>query len=150
GRPGRQKDMSCIYWIVGDRAKAIDLMHGLVQGVLDSTIQFADAAGGVHQGVLLYYMAVTERESQTAAFALDYMRNRAKRAAIQSWPGPVARYYLGEVDFPNVLNAATGAADIESATSIARSKLLSRRRLCVALFHDGVRGRAEGMEQRCL
>ena len=100
--------------------------------------------------MLLYYMAVTMQDPEAASFALDYMRNRSRRSAIQLWPGPVARYYLGEVDFPTVLNAATGAADIENATSIARSKLLSRRRLCGALFHDGVCARAHGEEQHCL
>jgi len=149
GHPGRQKDISCIYWVLGDRAKSIHLMRTLVEGVLDGTIEFGDAAGGVQQGLLLYYMAVTMRDSQAATFAVDYMRNRARRSAIQSWPGPVARHYLGEVNFPSVLSAATGAADVESATSIARSKLLSRRRLCAALFHDEVRSRAEGAEQHC-
>ena len=33
--------------------------------------------------------------------------------------------------------------------TIARDDLLSRRQLCVALFHDGVRSRANGAEHHC-
>jgi hypothetical protein len=125
-------------------------MRGLVQGIIDRSIEFADAAGGVQQGLLLYYMAVTTQDAEAASFALDYMRDRAKRPAIRSWPGPVARYYLREIDFAEVLNAATGVADVQRAVDIARGKLLSRRRLCVALFHDGVRSRTQGAEDQCL
>lgn len=156
GRPGRRKEISCIYWFLGDRTKAISLMRGLADGILDRSIQYGDAAGGVQQGALLYYMAVTAGDASSAAFALKYLRNRAKRFAITKrlaitvWPTPVARYYLGEISFPELLEAATGFSEFSAAVAIARDDILSRRQLCVALFHDGVMRRAEGAEERCL
>lgn len=90
-------------------------MHDLVDGILKGTIEFGDAAGGVGQGLLLYYMAVTDNRPQEMAFALDYMRNRAKRIFIKSWPGPVANYYLGAITFTDLVEAASGQHDLPEA-----------------------------------
>jgi tetratricopeptide (TPR) repeat protein len=146
GMPGRQEDISCLYWFMGNRQKAIELMRGLVDGILDGSINYGDAAGGMKQGLLLYYMAVTERQPDQVACALDYMRNRInqlKRSLpglpVDYWPVPVARYYLGDISFDDLLASATG-----------QSELMRRRKLCVALFHDGAKNRALGAEDRCL
>jgi len=157
GRPGRRKEISCIYWFLGDRPKAISLMRELVDGIIDRSIQYGDAAGGVEQGALLYYMGITAHDAESADFALKYLRNRAKRFAITKWlantvwPVPLARYYLGEIDFAELLEtAARRARDVPTAVAIARHDLLARRQLCVAFFHDGVMRRAEGAEKECL
>jgi tetratricopeptide (TPR) repeat protein len=157
GHPGRQMDISCLCWFLGNRRKAIALMRGLVDGMLDGSIGYGDAAGGMQQGLLLYYMAVTERQPDQAACALDYMRNRLNRLKrlvpghlIESWPAPVARYYLGEIAFDELLVFATGERELPEATAAAEARMLSRRQLCVALFHDGTRNRAQGAEDRCL
>jgi hypothetical protein len=111
----------------------------------------------MQQGLLLYYMAVTERQPEQAACALDYMRNRLSRLQrllpgipVESWPVPVARYYLGDLAFDEVLVFATGQRELPGATATARVDLLSRRQLCVALFHDGAKSRADGSEEQCL
>jgi len=158
GRPGRQEEISCLYWFLGNRQKAIALMRGLVDGILDRSIQYGDVAGGMQQGLLLYYMAVTERQPEQAACALDYMRNRINRLKrllppglpVDYWPIPVARYYLGDLAFDEILVFATGQRKLSQAIEAARVKLMSRRKLCGALFHDGVRSRAQGAEDRCL
>lgn len=157
GHPGREMDISCLYWILGNRQKAIALMRGLVDGILDGSIQYGDLAGGMKQGLLLYYMAVTKHQPEQAACAMDYMRNRINQLErslpglpINYWPVPVARYYRGELSFGELLSFATGQRDLPEATAAARVKLMSLRKLCVALFHDGVRSRANGAESQCL
>ncbi len=40
-------------------------MRGLVQGILNGSVQYADIAGGVKQGILLHYMAVTTKDPDT-------------------------------------------------------------------------------------
>jgi hypothetical protein len=150
GHPGRQEEISCLNWFLGDRQIAIQLMHDLVEGILDRSIGYGDAAGAVTQGLLLYYMAVTENRPEEISFALKYMKNRSKRSAIRLWPGPVARYYLGDVKFDDLLVSATGQRELPAALEVARTKLLSRRQLCGALFHDAVRRRAQGAEELCL
>jgi tetratricopeptide (TPR) repeat protein len=150
GRPGRQIDIACLYWILGNRQKAVQNVRELVEGILKGYIKFGDAAGGVEQGLLLYYMAVTDNRPQDIAFSLDYFKNRAKRPFIQSWPGPVANYFLGTITFTDLVEAASGQRGLREAIEVAKTKILSRRRLSVALFHDGVRSRALGDEERCL
>lgn len=150
GRLGRRIELACLHWMLGETDLALSSMRKLAEGILDHSIQYGDNAGGVTQGNLLYYMAVTEHDSDNAEFALKYLRSRAKRMAIQSWPGPVARYYLEEVDFGLVLAAATGEPSLDSAVNEAKANLRKRRDLCVALFHDGVRHRAKGQEAKCL
>jgi tetratricopeptide (TPR) repeat protein len=158
GSPGWQEDISCLYWFLGNRQKAIELMRGLVDGILDRSIQYGDLAGGMKQGLLLYYMAVTQRQPEQAACALDYMRNRINQLTrllppgipVNYWPIPVARYYHGDLAFDELLTFATGQRDLAEAIEVARVKLLSRRQLCETLFHDGVRSRALGAEDRCL
>ena len=157
GHPGRQEDISCLYWCLGDRQKAIALMRGLVDGIRDGSIQYGDLAGGMKQGLLLYYMAVTERRPGQAVCALDYMSNRINQLQrslpglpVDYWPVPVARYYLGELAFHELLVFAAGQRELSQATAAAHVKLMSRRKLCVALFHDGTRNRAQGAEDRCL
>jgi tetratricopeptide (TPR) repeat protein len=157
GHPGHQEDISCLHWLLGNRQQAIALMRGLVDGILDGSIQYGDVAGGMQQGLLLYYMAVTERQPDQAACALDYMRNRINHlkrllplTPIDYWPVPVARYYLGDLAFDELLVFATGQRELPEAIAAAGVKLMNRRRLCVALFHDGAKSRAQGAEDRCL
>jgi len=157
GSPGRQMDISCLYWFLGNRRKAITLMRGLVDGILDGSIQYGDLAGGMQQGLLLYYMAVTERQPDQAACALAYMTNRINQlkrllpgTPIDYWPVPVARYYLGDLAFDELLVFATGQRELPGAFAAAQVKLMSRRKLCVALFHDGTKSRAQGAEEQCL
>jgi hypothetical protein len=135
---------------LGDHTLAIKLMRGLAEGILDGSINYGDSAGGVEQGLLLYYMGTTANDHDSASFALKYLRNRAERSAIQSWPGPLARYYLGEVSFEDVLAAATGQSNVAAAELAAKRNFLSLRQLCDALFHDGIKRRAQGAEDLCL
>jgi hypothetical protein len=61
--------------------------------MLDGSVLYGDAAGGMEQRLLLYYMAVTSSLPDEMSFALKYMKGRSRRARISSWPGPIARYY---------------------------------------------------------
>jgi tetratricopeptide (TPR) repeat protein len=143
-------DIACLYWLSEDRAKAIDLMHGLAAGILDGSINYGDAAGGMSQGLLLYYMAITSNLPEEASFALDYLRNRAKRSFSQIWPTPVAQFYLDEVSFDNVMEAVNRQPTLAGSQVVAKLELGRRRRLCVALFHGGVKCRTHGDEGNCL
>jgi tetratricopeptide (TPR) repeat protein len=152
GHPGRQVDISCLHWFLGDRPKAIALMRGLADGILDGSIQYSTDLDGLIQGLLLYYMGAAAHQPDQMAFALDYMRKRLKRRqyGTESWPRPIARYYLGESSFADLLGASTGQGGLGQAIDVARGDLLKRRHLCKALFHDGVRNRVQGDEGQSL
>jgi len=140
--------------MLGEQAQSIVLVEQLVDGILDGAINYADIAGGVSQGLLLYYMGVTAQDEAAKAKALSYLRDRTTRSAAKIFPGPVAGYYLDEVDFSEVLVAATANAgstrDVGKAVEAASHDLLTRRFVCVALFHDGVKARASGDEVKCM
>lgn len=83
-------------------------MGGMVNGIRDGSIQYStDVAGGVTQGLLLYYMGASANRPDQMTFALDYMRHRLKRLMRDYWSTPVAPHYLGEVSFGDLLAAAT-------------------------------------------
>jgi len=151
GQSGRRIWISCIHWMIGEKNRAIHLMTEMVDGIIDGSIEFGDAAGGVQQGLLLYYMGISAADEGATSKALSYLRTRVNRFSIKLFPGPVARYYLEEMDFSGVLAAATKgkARDVLEAIEVARGDLLSRRWVSVALFHDGVIGRARGDEVHC-
>jgi tetratricopeptide (TPR) repeat protein len=60
GRVAWQIEIACLHWLTDDHPGAIRLMHGLAAGVFDGSIKYGDAAGGMSQGLLLFYMAVSD------------------------------------------------------------------------------------------
>jgi tetratricopeptide (TPR) repeat protein len=143
-------DMACLCWLSQNRAKAIDLMHGLAAGILEGSVKYGDAAGGMSQGLLLYYMAITSSLPTEVSFALDYLKKRVKRSFGQIWPTPVAQYYLGEISFDDVMEAVSRQPTLAGPLAAEKQEFGKRRRLCVALFHGGVKFRALGDEEHCL
>jgi tetratricopeptide (TPR) repeat protein len=146
GSAAWQIDIACLHWLLDDRSEAIRLMHGLAAGIIDGTIKYGDAAGGMSQGLLLYYMAETENISEEVSFALDYLRNRVKRSFGQVWPCPIAQYHLGDTAFETVMEAVNRQPKLAGPPDPAKLELGRRRRLTLVLFHDGVRSRARGDE----
>lgn len=147
-------DTAILYWLSQNRGKAIDLMHSLAAGILEGSIKYGDAAGGMSQGLLLYYMAITSSLPSEVSFALDYLKNRVKRNAGQLggqiWPTPVAQYYLSEISFDDVMEAVSRLPTLTGPLAAEKREVSMRRRLCVALFHGGVKFRVQGDEEHCL
>jgi len=154
GSAAWQIHVACLYWLCQNRAKAIDLMKDLAAGILNGSIKYGDAAGGMSQGLLLYYMAVTSNLPADVSFALDYLKNRVKRNVSQfgrpNWPTPMAQYYLGEISFDGVMEAVSCLPTLTGPQAAEKKELSMRRRLCVAFFHGGVKFRAQGDEENCL
>jgi hypothetical protein len=150
GRAAWQIEIASLHWLTDNHSNAIRLMHGLAAGVLDGSVKYGDAAGGMSQGLLLYYMAVSEKLSEEASFAMDYLRNRVTNLKPSTvWPCPVAQHYLEDVPFEKVIEAVNRKI-VSPLLDEAKAELGKRRRLTVALFHDGVRSRTHGDEERCL
>lgn len=150
GSAAWQIDIATLHWLLEERSEAMRLMHGLAAGILDGSIKYADAAGGMSQGLLLYYMAVTENVAREVSFALDYVNNRVKHALSHVWPCPIARYHLGEITFQTVMEAVNRQPNLAGSPNPANLELGRRRRLTLALFHDGVRSRAQDDDEHFL
>jgi tetratricopeptide (TPR) repeat protein len=150
GHPGSKRDLACSYWCLDQWPTAMKFMRGLVEGILDRSIEFGDLAGGVQQGLLLHYMGVTAKDKEAVAFSIGYLRRLSKKSSIHYWPGPLARYMLGEISFEEVLAALSKQSDVGNPFEAALTDVLARRWLCVALFHDGLRHRVAGQEELCM
>lgn len=101
-------------------------------------------------GLLLWYAATTAGDAKSRQRALGYLRNRAKRRAIKSWPGPLAQYVLGTASQEEVLRQACGTPKVERAVRIAAEDMLKRRQLINAMFCFATRSREQGAEGDCI
>ena len=136
-------------WLLGRRAEAIRTLTQSVDGVLDGSIGYGDQAGGVEQGVLLWYAGVTAQDMAASEHALKYLRKLAGKSRIQYWPGPLALFALGERSEEEVLKEACGVGQLDAAAEEAHKNLLKRRHLVNSLFYFGVRQRVNGCEEQC-
>jgi tetratricopeptide (TPR) repeat protein len=150
GHPGSKRSIACSYWCLDQWPAAMKLMRGLVEGILDGSIEFGDLAGGVQQGLLLHYMGVTAKDKEAVAFSASYLQRLSKKSSIDYWPGPLARYMLGEISFEEVLAALAKRLKVSDPLEAALTDILARRWVCVALFHDGLRHRVAGQEELCM
>jgi tetratricopeptide (TPR) repeat protein len=150
GHPGRKRSIACSYWCLDQWPAAMKLMRGLVEGILDGSIEFGDLAGGVQQGLLLHYMGVTAKDKEAVAFSASYLQRLSKKSSIDYWPGPLARYMLAEISFEEVLAALAKRLKVSDPLEAALTDILARRWVCVALFHDGLRHRVAGQEELCM
>lgn len=158
GSPAYQIDIASLHWLMGDHATAISKMHGLVAGILDGSIKYGDAAGGIHQGLLLYYMGITSRNAEEVSYALKYLRNRVEKLrrilgehSNTPWPCPVAQYLLGDIALEAVMERVNSQRHkLAVPDAEARIELGKRFRLLSALFYDGVKSRTNGGEAQFL
>jgi tetratricopeptide (TPR) repeat protein len=149
GALGRQIELSVCHWTIGERVTARDIIKGLVIAVRDGTVHYTDAAGGVTQGLMLCYMAVTLHARPDVDLAMKYLKKLATRRRIQYWPGPAALFLLGGFTFGEAVKNATGSADLTKAKAIAEQDLLKRRHLVDILFAGATERRISGDEAGC-
>jgi len=142
-------DIAVTFWLLGRRDEALGRFRACVDGVLDGTSEYADAAGGVSQGLLLWYAGITLRDEEAANHALAYMRGLAKNDCIQNWPGPLAEFAIGTISRDQLLRAAFSTTNellIWLKTATSRGMKAS---LIETAFYSGVWARAGGDERAC-
>jgi tetratricopeptide (TPR) repeat protein len=144
------EDMGGIQWMLGRQQEAIETFQAAIDGIADRSIIYADRAGGVTPGLLLWYAATTAGDAKAKQRALDYLRNRAKRRAIEFWPGPLALYVLETTPQEEVLRQACGTPRVEEAVRAATEDTLKRRHLINAMFCFATRSREQGAEDDCI
>lgn len=149
GNLGREIQLSVCHWMVGDRMAALNMIKELVIAVRDGKIGYTDIAGGVTQGLMLAYMAITLHVLPDVDIAMNYLKNLAKARRIQYWPGPAAMFLLGGITFGEAVKDATGNPDPAQAKAIAERDLMKRRKLTSILFAAGTERRMAGDEAGC-
>src|SRR5215470_8382876 len=96
-------NMGTVLWLMGHRSVAKELYRSAADGIRYGTIAYADAAGGVGQGLLLWYAGVTTKDQNATEHALDYLTRLAKKSRIKLWPGPLAQFVLGRQSLKELL-----------------------------------------------
>lgn len=136
-------------WLSGKRDSAVHSWRRSAQGVLDKTIEYGDFAGGVEQGLLLFYAGVSLGDIQIVSEAIKYLKNRASRDRIKSWPRPLACVILGKLEPGNLLRQEFGTENLEQAVAGSKVNVLMRRHLSQYLFFEAIRLRAGGETGKC-
>lgn len=136
-------------WLAGQRVGATQYLRLHVRGILSRKIQYTDLSGGVGVGILLSYAATAIADADATEVANAFLRNRAKRAAVRDWPGPLARLLLGQQSSLDVVQTEFGVSSLEAAIGIASERLIVRRRLVQLLFAAAVVARASGNDAEC-
>jgi tetratricopeptide (TPR) repeat protein len=147
-----RQELAAVLWMLGRRDEALDLMTSSVQGIQDGTIEYArDTLGGVSDGLLLWYAAITARDHAATQFALGFLaqRSKSKNRFTQNWPGPVVLYIQGRLPWEMVVLRATEQSTATAALRAARDDVLFRRQLVQALFYFAAAERAAGRERAC-
>ncbi|MGH6934415.1 MAG: hypothetical protein ACREEE_18520, partial [Dongiaceae bacterium] len=138
-----------VHWLLGSRQGAIDAIRRAVDGILDKSIGYADIAGGVSQGLLLWYFGVTANDVKACDDACAYLSMLAKGPNAYYWPGPLAKFVIGEMALEETLERAAGSRSLAVCSTNASNSVLKRRQLCQCLFYNAVRRRASGDEKGC-
>jgi tetratricopeptide (TPR) repeat protein len=136
-------DLATALWMLDRTTEAMSLLTQATEGITDGTITYTDLAGGVSQGLLLWYTAISLQDDERRSYSMKFLDRLARKSRIRSWPGPVAVYALRRTEFVNVLRYISDG-DIQECISAARENHWKRRQLTKALFYAAVRDRDDG------
>jgi len=136
-------------WLLGRHDEAIQTFTAAVDGIVQGSIKFADNAGGVSQGVLLWYAGLSAPDVKAKTHAIKYLAKLAKKARAKYWPGPLALLVLGLKTSEGVLEEICGTADLDECIRRAGGDLLTRRRLVKTLFYLAACERDKNDERKC-
>lgn len=152
GSAGLDTETSVCEWLSNSRERGLALMRTVVLGLQDGSIIYAnDLVGGLKQGLLFNYMAVTaDVVPQDKQLSTGFIKKLSQSNKAENWPGPVGRYLLGMTSLEDALEAGLGVRSLEQAAQVAATDLLKRRRLSNVLFNAAVASRVSGDESRCL
>jgi tetratricopeptide (TPR) repeat protein len=131
-------DMSGVaLWLSGREEEAVSTWRQGVEASLAGAVTYADMAGGVTIGNLLFFAAAARDDVDSRKLATKLLKKRLRTKQSAAWPGPTSRYLLGEMP------------EDELRSKISSVPILKERQACQAEFYIGVRtlltGDAPGM-----
>ena len=130
---------SCFYGMAGTAMWCLDHPDEAVRQWSDGLkARYADTNGlGMQMPLLLYMASVLEAESYSKASAEALLREKTKDRRRNEWPGPIARWLLGQIDNKELMERCPGVDEVETCNHH-----------WLADFYLGVRWQAEGKQQR--
>lgn len=142
------REIAVVQWLLGMREEAIHTSRFSVDGILDGTIEYADATGGTPQGLLLWYMGVSMRDNDVRDHALACLRTITSRSRIDKSPG-LAEFAIGKLSEKQLLRSVFSTGIPWLVRLQARIERYKRYRLSEIWFYIGVHARAGGNEAEC-
>ncbi|RKY26533.1 MAG: hypothetical protein DRP79_04665 [Planctomycetota bacterium] len=142
-----------VQWLKGEKNRAVEGWVSVMEGIRKGEIEFADMAGGVQPGALVWFAGVYMKNDELVEKAKKYLAKLAGRSRIEYWPGPVAKHILGKMGEQDVLDEAiTRDEDIVDFDRKGRPKPRPpimkdprvKRKLCQANFYIGISRLARG------
>jgi hypothetical protein len=112
-------------WMAGEHQQAASAWARGTEATLASTVRYADAAGGVGIGNLLWFAAVRLHDSAHRSLATKLLRKKLRTKQSKAWPGPISRFLLGAIDESQLRGA------------VSRVPILRERESCQAEFYIG-------------
>jgi len=96
--------------------------------------------------LILYYYGVRLGRASIVENAWQWLGRVLERRQwrLKPWPGPLVRWFFGELDDSEILVEGCGTSSMENALKAARMDVLTRRHLIEFCFHRGVRAVREG------
>jgi hypothetical protein len=101
--PGYLKITGTAEWLAGRHQDASATWQRAVRGILDGTTRYADFAGGVSQGLLLWFAAHELKRPDLLTEAEKYLLKLSKRKTAESWPGPLALLVLARKSSEDIM-----------------------------------------------
>lgn len=126
------QEVGVVEWLAGRHTEAAQIWRDLAQALDRREITYTDAAGGVENGLLLYFAAVRMGDRELLRESQSCLRKRTRTKACASWPGPLALFLLDRMDREQVFDRITS------------TPVLRERQQCQAELYSGVRSLARG------
>lgn len=132
-------DLISIFLYLEDKKKeAIAMCKQKIEGLRNKTISYADSAGGVVPGHLLFYFSSKVDCKEDAEFAVKWLIGRRKHRMFGNWPGAISEFILGRINIDEVLIRGAGCAEVNTLLGRAEHELPVRDVLICGLFYWGL------------
>jgi tetratricopeptide (TPR) repeat protein len=126
------KRIGLVYWLMGLEEEALRVWEDVVDALSSGGIAFTDAAGGVQSGLLVWFSSAVRKDQAAHRKAITFLSKLSKKSSSKNWPGPIANYVLGSIDYTTLMQAAQ------------QQSTLALRRGCQAVFYAAVDASAHG------
>jgi hypothetical protein len=127
------------HWLAGRESEAIAIWQDLVLAMERGKIQYSDGAGGVRTACVLWFAGTRLGQQPLLEISERLLRKTVdakggRNWKIDNWPGPIAKFLLGEIDKQ------------ELRAAIDDVPVLRDRETCQVEFYIGAQALAMGDE----
>ena len=101
------------YWIEGHRDLALAFWRHTTTLLFMGRVSYSHAGGGIEAGLHLWFGAAHGRNAEDIDLVRKFYEKRLASTfwshSLTSWPGPIVRFFLKQIDESQLINAAAGS-----------------------------------------